>query len=221
MKSRPSHCKCDALPLSYSPKLFNYPPLVKGGFKMTHIATAIVSTEYDGKPRNLYSKLCSQCNSEFFVPKHRLDAQLCCSRKCASAMKHKKSRVEIACYNCGTKTTRAISDLKNSRHQVFFCSRKCKETSQSLQGNCPKIRPDHYGTGGDLYTYRKTAFEHHPHRCNRCGYDRYIPVLRVHHIDRNRKNGKPENLEILCPRCHEEEHFLAHDGIYGNNNLHL
>jgi len=112
---------------------------------MTHIATAIVSTEYDGKPRNLYSKLCSQCNSEFFVPKHRLDAQLCCSRKCASAMKHKKSRVEIACYNCGTKTTRAISDLKNSRHQVFFCSRKCKETSQSLQGNCPKIRPDHSG----------------------------------------------------------------------------
>jgi hypothetical protein len=30
----------------------------------------------------------------------------------------------------------------------------------------------------------------------------------VHHRDRNRTHNDEENLELLCPNCHYEEHYL-------------
>ncbi len=43
--------------------------------------------------------------------------------------------------------------------------------------------------------------------CGRCNYDKY-EILQVHHKDRNRKNNNLNNLELICPNCHYEEHFL-------------
>jgi hypothetical protein len=43
--------------------------------------------------------------------------------------------------------------------------------------------------------------------CEKCGYDKY-EILQVHHKDRNRNNNELENLELLCPNCHYEDHFL-------------
>lgn len=44
-------------------------------------------------------------------------------------------------------------------------------------------------------------------KCERCGYARY-EILQVHHNDRDRENNAPENLALLCPNCHAEEHYL-------------
>jgi hypothetical protein len=44
-------------------------------------------------------------------------------------------------------------------------------------------------------------------KCERCSYDKY-QILQVHHKDRDRKNSKLENLELICPNCHFEEHYL-------------
>ncbi|MBI2551090.1 HNH endonuclease [Candidatus Uhrbacteria bacterium] len=30
----------------------------------------------------------------------------------------------------------------------------------------------------------------------------------MHHKDRNREHNQLENLELICPNCHYEEHFL-------------
>lgn len=43
--------------------------------------------------------------------------------------------------------------------------------------------------------------------CERCEYA-IAQVLHVHHKDRNRENNNQGNLEILCPNCHYEEHYL-------------
>jgi len=43
--------------------------------------------------------------------------------------------------------------------------------------------------------------------CERCGYSKY-EILHVHHKDRNRNNNKISNLELICPNCHYEEHYL-------------
>lgn len=43
--------------------------------------------------------------------------------------------------------------------------------------------------------------------CERCGYGQY-KILHVHHKDRNRNNNLLENLELICPNCHAEEHYL-------------
>ncbi len=44
-------------------------------------------------------------------------------------------------------------------------------------------------------------------KCERCGYSK-SEVLQVHHKDRNNKNNDFNNLEIICPNCHFEDHYL-------------
>lgn len=45
--------------------------------------------------------------------------------------------------------------------------------------------------------------------CGRCGRGVDGGRLEVHHHDRNPYNNTPENLEVLCVRCHKAEHRLA------------
>ena len=44
-------------------------------------------------------------------------------------------------------------------------------------------------------------------KCERCGYSK-AEVLQVHHKDKNNKNNEFNNLEIICPNCHYEDHYL-------------
>lgn len=44
-------------------------------------------------------------------------------------------------------------------------------------------------------------------KCERCNYDKY-EILQVHHKDKNRNNNQISNLELICPNCHFEKHFL-------------
>ena len=44
-------------------------------------------------------------------------------------------------------------------------------------------------------------------KCERCEYSKY-EILHVHHKDRDVNNNSPENLELICPNCHYEEHYL-------------
>jgi hypothetical protein len=43
--------------------------------------------------------------------------------------------------------------------------------------------------------------------CQRCGYAKF-EILQVHHKDRDKNNNNLENLELMCPNCHFEEHYL-------------
>lgn len=43
--------------------------------------------------------------------------------------------------------------------------------------------------------------------CERCSYG-IVEVLQVHHKDRSRQNNELDNLELICPNCHCEEHYL-------------
>jgi len=44
-------------------------------------------------------------------------------------------------------------------------------------------------------------------KCERCSYAR-TEILQVHHKDKDRNNNELGNLELICPNCHYEEHFL-------------
>lgn len=43
--------------------------------------------------------------------------------------------------------------------------------------------------------------------CERCGYDKH-EILHVHHKNRDHNDNRLENLELICPNCHYEEHYL-------------
>ena len=114
--------------------------------------------------------------------------------------------MKVICDNCGIEFKRQQSHLKNSRSGLRFCTRKCKDIAQRANNKGNLLRPN-YCKGGK-YAYRQIAFREFEQKCNRCSYNEYIGILKVHHKDRNRMNNQLSNLEILCPNCHDLEHLL-------------
>ena len=79
----------------------------------------------------------------------------------------------LGCSNCGKGIDRVPSKLKATRHGFYFCSRKCKEKSQRLNGNCSEIQPSHYGILYYVKDLKKSKYYEirYPHkRCRKCGY---------------------------------------------------
>jgi 5-methylcytosine-specific restriction endonuclease McrA len=119
----------------------------------------------------------------------------CCSVKCMGQFKTKTEQRK--CKSCKKIVVKTQYELSRSKSGFVFCSKSCSaKYSNSLR----------LGSG---YTgYRNYAFSVYKKECDICGYSKFENVLEVHHKDRNRKNMKIENLQILCPTCHSEEHFL-------------
>lgn len=161
------------------------------------------------KKRPATATKCFNCGTVYLAQLRFVQKSKYCSRKCANEAKQK--RVTIFCNQCLKEFQSTPSDQKNSKSGFRFCSRECKDTAQKL-GGIKEIQPDHYGSG--ITEYRKLALEKLVNKCNSCGYNKYIEVLQVHHKDRNRKNNSIDNLQILCPTCHQEEHYLNSDGIF-------
>jgi len=154
-------------------------------------------------------RVCLQCESEFMAENKEINRGYgkFCSSSCSIKFNQRKPRtVTLNCAYCGDIFTKPISRIKKSKSGFHFCTRKCKDMAQRLDG-LTEIQPPHYGTGDGSYKYRETAFEYYSHQCNRCGYDKFEAVLVVHHKDRNRGNNEISNLEILCCNCHKEEHL--------------
>ena len=137
-----------------------------------------------------------------------------CSKECSNKYKNKDHRTTFNCYNCGKEVTRDNSKFRNSKHGFYFCSRECKEKSQSIKGNCPEIRPSHYGDG-DFINYRKLVGDR-IEKCEICGED-FPPKIVVHYIDGNRRNNDESNLEVVCFNCHIIRHMKEIDGEWTFN----
>lgn len=108
--------------------------------------------------------------------------------------------VEAKCGFCGNLISVRPRRIVASKSGLVFCNRLCKENAQSVSFGLQSIQPGHYGTG--KWGYRKRAFKHLGKICARCGYNKDERMLDVDHKDNNRKNGKLENLQVLCVWCH-------------------
>ena len=165
----------------------------------------------------LIQKNCKQCSKSFsarLADHKRNRAKFCCQSCSAKHMQaHKTPPIaNSVCAFCKKRFYRPKSKLRNSKSGLYFCSRKHKDLAQRI-GGIKEIQPNHYNNG--IANYRVIAFREYPHKCNRCFYDAHPEVLVIHHIDRNRTNNNVFNLEVLCPTCHEVEHFTKNDGRWG------
>ena len=115
----------------------------------------------------------------------------------------KKTAITVICLWCQTSFEVVPSRLKRAKKGVCYCSRQCKERAQGVDG-ISGMQPSHYKGHSE---YRKYALANLKNACNRCGYDKNINILQAHHVDEDRNNNSLENLEILCPNCHAEEHW--------------
>ena len=158
---------------------------------------------------------CGYCNKEIDRKPSYLKRypMVYCSKECRKGSMSVKS-IECECGECSTSFFLKPCDLtkavKSSKCGKIFCTKSCAATFTN------KLR----GREG-VSTYRKRALEIHGEKCNRCGYYTYKDILQVHHIDRDRNNGSVLNLEVLCPTCHNEEHYVKKDGVFWNKNKDL
>lgn len=166
------------------------------------------------------SRNCLQCGTLFQASVRELkrgNAKFC-SLKCSAAYHGKMRPVpepNQICAWCGEPVYRTKSKLPLSKSGLYFCCRAHKDAAQRL-GGIKEIMPPHYGTSIGKSAYRRIAFTNFDARCSQCGYHK-LPVLQVHHIDGNHQNNDLQNLAILRPTCHEEQHYLAKTGRYASN----
>lgn len=153
---------------------------------------------------------CITCNKNFDIREDWKDKQKYCSKKCNGL--DKRNRIQVQCSYCDIFFYKSPSKLKNSKSNLYFCCREHKDLSQ--RGN--KIPRKNYKNG--KFSYRQIAFREKEIKCEYCGYSKYKEVLDVHHKDENRKNNCIDNLVILCPTCHVEEHFLNNSGRFSSKN---
>ena len=115
-----------------------------------------------------------------------------CSQRCYGL----SCRKEHPCVVCG-------AFILASAHKKT-CSRRCANINRSgisYKRGRPKDKVAHHRS------LRDALFASRGASCGRCSYDKR-QILQIHHRDRNRRNNDMENLELLCPNCHTEEHLL-------------
>lgn len=113
-------------------------------------------------------------------------------------------RKEVPCVNCGK--------LMLSGLNKKTCSRAC--ANQQRAGIHYKIgRPRDKVV---LERSMKIRLFSRSQVCERCGYDKR-EILQVHHKDGNHGNNDIYNLELICPNCHCEEHYLDTSWLKNRN----
>jgi hypothetical protein len=141
-----------------------------------------------------------------------------CSKKCsAEGVKNKllerNAKINIPnteCSYCKKIFYKNNSQKQNSKKNLHFCCREHKDLAQRIEFGLKDLQPLHYGSGDSHY--REIAFRSKERKCERCEYNKHPEILEVHHKDRNRENNTIENLLVLCPTCHMEDHFFNKDG---------
>ena len=158
----------------------------------------------DGKPNNSregnLTLLCPNCHS--LIP--TFGSLNIGHGRCNGALAHLGERRtgSMVCDWCGKDFETTPSKLKNSKKDLHFCTRSCKDTAQRI-GGLDGFQTPHYGIGvRGLKTYRERVFREKGEVCCRCGYSGDSKMLDADHIDEDRSNNNIENLQVLCVWCH-------------------
>lgn len=96
-----------------------------------------------------------------------------------------------------------------SRKHKKTCSRECANKQKiGLKYKVNLGRPIK-DVVKDLQVIRRRLIVLRGNSCEKCGYNK-LPILQVHHIVEKAKGGSDDinNLELICPNCHTEEHYL-------------
>ncbi|MDD5071311.1 MAG: HNH endonuclease [Patescibacteria group bacterium] len=146
---------------------------------------------------------CKICGKNFHIkPSHKkLGYGKYCSKKCQYQGQRKGKYV--ICEICGKEVWKMPKELRASKSQKFFCSKRC----QTIWRNKYYIGELHSNwRGGEFIYYRIMRENKIFPRCKICGI-KDKRVLIIHHKDSDRKNYKIDNLVWLCRNCH----YLVHN----------
>lgn len=148
------------------------------------------------------TSICRKCKKEFYVKPSRLKKGfgIYCTRKCSDY--GRKTGKYVKCCVCKTKVYKELNDLNKSLSKKYFCTRKCHLKLLSSI----KVGKNHPNWKYGEFTYKRILKNSSiDKKCVLCKKDDKR-ILIVHHIDKNRKNNKVNNLSWLCYNCH----YLVH-----------
>mgnify|MGYP000406839217 CR=1 FL=1 len=148
---------------------------------------------------------CKICDTLFYVKPYRLKRGW--GKYCSNKCQYKESRTGsmVTCSMCDKEVYRTPRQIKCSKSNKFFCDKSC----QTKWRNTVFIGPKHKNWVDGSASYRNVLGRNGVKQiCKSCKNDDKR-ILAIHHLDRNRKNNKAENLAWLCHNCH----FLVHHDI--------
>lgn len=155
-----------------------------------------------------YFVSCKWCKKQFkTVPTST--KQHTCSKQCAAELQRSYRKIST-CQVCGAQ----IASIKSRNRK--FCSNKCRLSVLGKLGRETSARKSTWGEWANKRQAKRWFLEHYQ-LCMKCGYNSILGILELHHKDRNPKNNNKENLILLCPNCHSEEHWHKKDGQFANN----
>lgn len=136
---------------------------------------------------------CSVCSEPIYRrPSERNNGKVFCSSSCCGI----SNRKESPCIICGNL-------ILASLHKKT-CSRACANKNRA--GMKYKLSLPRKNNVKNQRALKIRLIAIKGKKCERCGYNK-LEVLQVHHKDRNRENNDLNNLELVCPNCHFEEHY--------------
>ena len=142
---------------------------------------------------------CKRCQKEFYIkPSHYASGHgIYCSRACSDLGRRRGKTVP--CLQCKKKFYARPKQLRKSKK--YFCTWGCYLKYKSIH----LVWSGHPRWKSGENAYHELMLKKRKPICRRCGI-RWLRVLVVHHIDKNRKNNVLSNLVWLCRNCH----FLIH-----------
>ena len=148
-----------------------------------------MSEQYKRRPNTK----CGVCGKEIYRRPSEIDTgRVFCSQTCYGI----SSRKEIPCLICKKLILSGLNKKTCSRS----CANKLREGIKYKIGS-PKDKVK------SQRSLKLRLLNERGKKCERCNYSKF-QILEVHHKNRNRKNNKLDNLELICPNCHAEEHLL-------------
>jgi 5-methylcytosine-specific restriction endonuclease McrA len=143
---------------------------------------------------------CHICSTPVYIRPSTLAKSKSGKAFCSNECYGKFCQIQIPCAVCGN----PMLSGKNAK----TCSRACANKQKvglrykQLGRSTKDVVRDHRALKTKLINKVGSA-------CERCKYDEVPEVLHAHHIIERCLGGRDEldNLELLCPTCHDVEHF--------------
>ncbi len=150
----------------------------------------------------MLERKCKICKTIFYAKPFsvRRGWGVYCSRECHY---NDKTGKYFDCFICKKEIYRTNRQVKHSKSKKYFCTKSCQTKWRNTQfiGNLHsnwKHGETEYVTILQRNNVNKI--------CTKCK-EEDTRVIATHHIDRNRKNNKIENLMWLCHNCHHMVHY--------------
>lgn len=124
---------------------------------------------------------------------------------CSASCQHQgqKNGKVVQCHICSKNAYKPRKALRHSKSKKYFCSKSCQTIWRNSQ---VFIGVKHPNWKSGEFAYRTVLRRNKvPAVCGLC-QTKDGRILATHHIDKNRKNNKLDNLAWLCHNCH----FLVH-----------